>query len=174
MRIISGEFKNREIKTPKSLATHPMGSREKIALFNMISGYLPEAEVLDAFAGSGALGLEALSRGAKEVIFVENSHQSAKIIRENIMVLGVEERTNLIEQNVVNFTTDRQFDVIFADPPYDKFDIDKINLLPKMLKSTGILVLSHPKLDEIPEITGLELIKSHSYAAATISLYQKR
>ena len=89
MKIISGLYKNRELLSPNSSKTHPMGSREKLALFNMLGFYLKNAEVLDAFSGSGALGLEALSRGAKKVIFVEKSPKVARIIKENCKTLKI-------------------------------------------------------------------------------------
>ncbi|MBR3204787.1 RsmD family RNA methyltransferase [Candidatus Saccharibacteria bacterium] len=90
MRIISGIYKNHKLESPFSKETHPMGDREKIALFNMLEsgfGSLEGTEVLDAYAGTGALGLEAISRGAKSVIFVEKSKKTAKILENNLKSL---------------------------------------------------------------------------------------
>lgn len=170
IRITSGKYRGRNIESPNSKLTHPMGAREKLALFNTIAEYLPGARVLDAYAGSGALGIEALSRGALEVVFVEKSAKICKIIRDNLAKLGLD--SEVICDNVVDFTTSDLFDVVIADPPYDRFDLDEIVYLTNTLKGGGILVLSHP--DEISDIPGMELISSKKYAAAHISVYVKR
>ena len=172
MQVISGIYKNRPLKSPNDEKTHPMGSREKLALFNMISTYLPGSTVLDAFAGSGALGIEALSRGAKKVIFVEKSGKIAKTIKENLVSLGEEAVENAViyTEDVTKFNTEETFDIIIADPPYNLFNSSAIEPLIKLLKTDGILVLSHP--GEAPELPPLKLQKSRTYAAATISIYQ--
>ena len=168
VKITSGLYRNRTIKTPGEGA-HPMGAREKLALFNMVAGFLPGARVLDAYAGSGALGLEALSRGAGEVVFIEKSPKAARIIRENLATLGVE--AEIMTQDVVIFTTDKRFGVILADPPYDDFKLAGVEHLAMLLADGGILVLSHP--GEAPDLPSLTLEKSRSYAGATISIYRK-
>ncbi|MBR2993936.1 RsmD family RNA methyltransferase [Candidatus Saccharibacteria bacterium] len=167
-KITSGKYRGQTIATPGS-GTHPMGSREKMALFNMISGYLPGATVLDAYAGSGALGIEALSRGANKVVFVEKNSRAAKVIRENLKKLGLTEMSLVTEADTKNFAPTDNFDVIIADPPYDNFEINGAKNLAKSLKNDGVFVLSHP--DEVPEIEGLKLQKTHKYAAAYISIY---
>lgn len=168
IRISSGQYRNRKITTPGG-ATHPMGERERLALFNMIAGYLPGAKVLDAFAGSGALGIEALSRGASEAVFVEKAAPACRVIRGNLKELEIE--AEIYQSNVVNFTTDTEFDVILADPPYDNFKINEVTHLLQFLRSGGILALSHP--GEAPELPRMELLKSRKYAGATISIYVK-
>lgn len=170
IRITSGKFKGRSIDSPKSNKTHPMGSREKIALFNMISDYLPDAEVLDAFAGSGALGIEAFSRGAKYVDYIEKDLGVAQILIKNLASLGIgSAEINIMDAN--KFKLNKSYDVIIADPPYDKFDIKPIIHLTKFLKNGGVFVLSHP--DETPVIPDLDLTKTRKYAKAHISIYQK-
>ena len=174
MQIISGIYKNKPLKSPNSDKTHPMGSREKLALFNMLMPYLPSSVVLDAFAGSGSLGLEAISRGASEVVFVENSGKVAKIIKENLLSLGndAKEKATIITKDIANFESEpEKFDIIIADPPYDNFQPEKIQNLVPFLKKEGVLALSHP--GAAPEFEGLQLQKSHTYAAATISIYQR-
>lgn len=174
MQIISGIYKNKPLKSPNSEKTHPMGSREKLALFNMLMPYLPSSIVLDAFAGSGSLGLEAISRGASEVVFVENSGKIAKIIKENLENLGEEakNKAKIIVKDIEKYEDEpEKFDLIIADPPYDHFKPEQIQNLVKFLKKDGILALSHP--GEAPVLKDLKLQKSHSYAAATISIYEK-
>ena len=170
IRITSGKYRGRNIESPNSKLTHPMGAREKLALFNMITGELDGARVLDAYAGSGALGIEALSRGAKEVVFVEKDAKICRIIRDNLAKLGVS--SEVICGNVVDFTTSDLFDVIIADPPYDRFSEAEITPLIDLLKQGGTLVLSHP--DMAPDIPGLNLKSSKKYANAHISVYVKR
>ncbi|MBQ3352942.1 16S rRNA (guanine(966)-N(2))-methyltransferase RsmD [Candidatus Saccharibacteria bacterium] len=171
IRITSGELRGRTIKSPKSVLTHPMGSREKLALFNMIMAKLSEAVVLDAFAGSGALGIEALSRGAKTVYFVEKNSGVAKTLADNIKSLGLEDRSKVFRCEAANFEADVCFDIIIADPPYDNFDINDVVCLTKYLKDGGVFVLSHP--GSAPVIEGLNLTNTHKYAAASISVYYK-
>ena len=168
IRITSGKYRGRTLKTPGG-ATHPMGAREKLALFNIIADYLPGAKVLDAFAGSGALGIEALSRGAESAIFIERSPSAANIIRQNLAELGLVAK--VIASDVANFQTQEKFDLILADPPYDDFDIEKIANLSDLLAKSGVLVLSHP--GEAPGIMGAELVKTRQYARAKISIYKK-
>lgn len=168
VKITSGKYRGREITTPGA-GTHPMGAREKLALFNMIAENLPNATVLDAYAGSGALGIEALSRGAKEVIFVEKNTQAAKVIRQNLVTLGLD--GEIITGDILNFHTDAKFDVILADPPYDKFEVAGVEHLLQFLNNGGILVLSHP--DGAPKLPGVELLKTRKYAAAHLSVYAK-
>ena len=171
MQVISGIYKNRKIESPNSELTHPMGSREKMALFNMLQPYLAGATVLDAFAGSGALGIEALSRGAKKVVFVEKSAKIAKVIKANLKAVAPEADTEVIISDIKNFTADQTFDLIIADPPYDHFEVSEIQPLSSILNESGVLALSHP--GEAPGLDGLALQKSHTYAAATISIFFK-
>jgi len=173
MQIISGIYKNKPLKAPDAPGTHPMGSREKLALFNMLMPYLSNATVLDAFSGTGALGLEALSRGASSVTLVEKSPKAARIIKENLAAVGNDSRAKLLVTDVKNlgsaYDLAENFDLIIADPPYDHFEPALIESLVPLLKKSGILALSHPGLS--PEFAGLKLLKSHTYAAATISIY---
>ncbi len=166
VKITSGKFARQTLAVPAS-GTHPMGSRERLALFNQISIFLPGANVLDAFAGSGALGLEALSRGAAEVTFVEKSPNAARVIRENLSRIGA--NGAIFTGNVTDFATERRFNVILADPPYDNFKVSEVECLMKFLASGGVLILSHP--GDAPSLTGLELKTTRAYAGARISVY---
>ena len=171
IKITSGKFRGRTIKSPNSKLAHPMGAREKLALFNMIADYLPGAVVLDAYAGSGALGIEALSRGAEHAVFVEKNPRIAQVIRKNLTELRLVEVAEVYEKDVGDFLPAGEFDIIIADPPYDNFNTRGVENLAKFLKKTGVLALSHP--GEAPEISGLELNKTRKYAAARISIYTK-
>ena len=169
LRITAGKYRGRKIATPGG-ATHPMGERERLALFNMIVNYIPGARILDAFAGSGALGIEALSRGAVEAIFIEKSAEACRVIRENLQNLDL--AAEVWRGDVKKFTTENKFQLILADPPYDNFEISEVTHLLQFLQGSGIFVLSHP--GEAPELTGMTLLKSRKYAGASISVYLKR
>lgn len=144
-----------------------MGSREKLALFNMLTGKIEKATVLDAFAGSGALGIEALSRGAFKVVFVDGSKKATEVISKNLDALGINDNFEIIKNSVREVTGN--FDVILADPPYDSFKMVEVEYLASLLKNGGVMALSHP--GEAPELKGLTLLKTHQYAAAHLSIY---
>lgn len=148
-----------------------MGERERLALFNIL-GSLQDTRVLDVYAGSGALGIEALSRGASYAVFVEKAPAVAQIIKENLAKLEVPaEQAQVICTDVNKMSLDGQFDVILADPPYDTFDATEIAKLTEYLKDGGILMLSHPGV--APQLNGLMLEKTRQYARAHLSFYTK-
>ena len=122
MRIISGEFRGRTIRTASSHSVRPATDRVRESLFNMLASRL-EFEgiaVLDLFAGSGSLGLEALSRGAAEAVFVENHREALRSLEENLQTLGCAARAEVISMDALPYieSTDRRFLIVFADPPY--------------------------------------------------------
>ena len=167
VKITSGIHRGRTISTPGN-GTHPMGERERLALFNML-GNLAGLKVLDAFAGSGALGIEALSRGAQEVVFVEKNWSACQVVKGNLNSLGIS--GEVFCTDVTKLETG-EFEVILADPPYDNFDPEIIETLASHLTSGGTLVLSHP--GEAPDIAGLTLEKTRRYAGAHLSFYSKQ
>ena len=177
LRITSGWFRSRRIDTPRTSRTHPMGDRIRSSLFNKIATELVDATVLDAFAGSGALGLEALSRGAKHSTFIDKDRIAQKVIAKNIELLGVENRTKLIRSSVSGWlgTSDeeQEFDIIFADPPYHDLQLGSIARLTKLLKPEGLMVLSLPNSAEAPEYAQLTQIDARSYGDATLTFYRK-
>lgn len=174
MQVIAGRFKGTSLQAPKVSTTHPMGSREKLALFNRIAFLLPGATVLDAFAGSGALGIEALSRGAKTVVFIEKSAAALAVIRQNLarLPLPPDQSYQLLHLDVVDFATKIRFDLILADPPYQNYDPTPIAKLGQFLRSQGQLILSHPR-STAAQVSGLQLQDSRHYAAAQISTFTK-
>lgn len=179
MQIIAGKYKGRKLRSPENMATHPMGSREKLALMNMLQPYLAGATVLDAYAGTGALGLEALSRGAREVIFVESNGKVARTLNDNLdNVLGSEFTLATIYiypvQEFAQISTyHNYFNIIIADPPYNRFEPTEIVKLAECLDANGILALSYPAKLDVPMLDGLELIINRQYAAAGIAIYRK-
>lgn len=192
-RIIAGIFKGKRLKFPADAKTHPMGNREKLALFNMVS--TSGMRVLDIFAGSGALGLEALSRGAEEVVFVEKSPKVARTIRENLAEIGA--KAAIFTESAERFSARGEFqgyfDLILADPPYDslrKSDrpsrasteavhvagvenaaFSELTRLKALLRPDGRLVVSSPASLPPLNLEGLEAPKSHTYAGARLTIY---
>lgn len=165
IRIISGEFGGRLIDTPDNTATQPMGDRERMAIFNRLREEIAGKKVADVFAGSGALGLEALSLGASEVIFVEKDPKATQCIKQNLQKLG---RFARVQKKL-----EEECDIIFMDPPYDNPQYELCAEIAKHLKSDGYLVLSHPANPEPPVFDGLELVSDKKYAAAHIKIYYK-
>ncbi len=172
VRVISGRFKGKKLKTPGE-GTHPMGEREKNALFNMIGETVSGAFVLDAYAGSGALGIEALSRGAMSTLFIEKDPHAIEIINNNLRKVGIYDVQGDVmaaDATVVTRTVTDRFSIVLADPPYDKYRPEMITALSHLVAKDGVLVASTP--EEGPEIKGMEKIKSQKYARAHISVYR--
>lgn len=176
VRLIAGMYGGRVIEGSGTSRTHPMGERIRNAIFNKISTELKDAEVLDAFAGSGALGLEALSRGAKSATFVERDRIAQKIIVNNISLLGVKDQSTLVASPVSSWAkaTEKQFDIIFADPPYHDSQLSTVSELFRLLKPNGLMVLSYPGRSETLAETGVVVVDNRSYGNAAIAFYRKK
>jgi 16S rRNA (guanine966-N2)-methyltransferase len=154
MRIIAGEAKGRRIKAPRGRATRPMRDFVREAVFSMLADQTSGARVLDLFAGSGSLGLEALSRGAREAVFVDRGSEPSRIIQENLDMLGMADRGAVVRAEILDYLRKAHspqvpFNLIFIDPP---FRID-VNYRQKMLKSLaegGFLAPSAVVIIEAP------------------------
>ena len=121
MRVIAGEARSLPLKTPQGLDTRPTTDRIKETLFNMLKPYLPCSVFIDLCSGSGGIGIEAISRGARHAYFVENGREPAKCIAENLHFTKFEDRATLLKQDVVSALSsihEKEADVIFMDPPY--------------------------------------------------------
>ncbi len=140
MRVIAGTARRLQLKTIEGMDTRPTTDRIKETVFNMLQNDVEDSRFLDLFSGSGAIGIEALSRGAKMAVFVESSKQAAKCIKDNLKFTKLEERARVMESTVIsaiNLLNDKQtFDIIFMDPPYNK-NIEK-ETLEKLAKSNII------------------------------------
>lgn len=167
IRLISGIYGSRLIDTPNNSATHPMGNRERQAIFNQISEYVSDSVVLDAFAGSGALGFEVLSRGAKHVDFLEKDVKAIKTIQQNAQALGCTEQISILRK----LDPGRKYDLVFVDPPYDNPQYSLVEQITQLLKPSGILVLSHPATPPPPNFPHLTLTSDRKYAAARIKIF---
>jgi len=176
VRIISGTYGGRKIEAPDNNRTHPMGERIRNALFNSIGEEIVGANVLDVFAGTGAVGLEAVSRGARHVTFVEKDRVAQKILAKNITTLNAEEQATVIRTTVSNWLEtreDEQFDVIFADPPYHDPQFSTVSKIFGLLKPGGLMVLSHPGRGEVPTKTGVVVVDNRSYGNSYLTFYRR-
>ena len=174
MRLIAGRYGGRTISAPDTPRTHPMGERIRGSLFNIL-GDISEARVLDAFAGSGALGLEALSRGAASVVFIERDKAAQKHIVANITTLGVQTSSQLISTSVAKWDETAQqqsFDLIFADPPYFDLQLSTLSRLVKYLKTNGLMVVSYPGRESAPTVNGVVVVDKRSYGDAALAFYR--
>lgn len=124
MRVIAGSAKRLQLKTLEGMDTRPTTDRIKETLFNMIDPWIADCDFLDLFAGSGGIGIEALSRGAREAVFVEKNPRAMAVIRENLAHTRLEDRAVTLQRDVtaalVSLDGRKQFDYIFMDPPYDQ------------------------------------------------------
>jgi len=175
VRLIAGKYGGRVIEGSGTDRTHPMSERIRNAVFNMLADSVQDAVVLDAFAGSGALGFEALSRGAKEVTFVERDRIAQKIITNNIETLKAQNETKLVKAPVASWseTTNQTFDLIFADPPYHDPQLSTVFKLIRLLKPNGLMVLSYVSTREVPSELGVVVVDNRSYGNAAIAVYRR-
>jgi len=180
MRIISGEFKNREIKMPKSRDVRPTSQKVRKAIFDVLAGGIQGKKVLDLFSGSGALGFEALSLGAGYITFVEKKQIAIKTIYENAALLGIKDKCRIISRDVLESLDKLNaqksgFDIVFADPPYTgglaKKCLLKISSC-DILLATAIVVIEHYKKDELPaENNNLKRWQLKNYGDTLVSFY---
>jgi 16S rRNA (guanine966-N2)-methyltransferase len=120
VRVIAGEFRSRRLKTIPGLATRPTPDRLRETLFDILGLQVVGAVFLDAYAGTGAVGIEALSRGARQAIFIERSKNAAQVIRENLATLGIENRSLVVTASVASWLARHNADIVFLDPPYER------------------------------------------------------
>lgn len=174
LRIISGSLKGRLFNPPHGHKTHPMGDRVRSALFNTL-GDIQRLSVLDAFAGSGALAFEALSRGASHALLIDSDTEAIKAINESAEALNLTEQVQVIQGNVNGWSNNHHltFDLVFCDPPYDAVPSTLIVKLSKHVAPSGTLVLSWPSFVELPKLSGLELLSSKQYGNASLAFYKK-
>lgn len=185
MRIIAGTHKGKRLHSPKGMDVRPTSSRLREALFNILQNEIEGATFLDLFAGSGAVGLEAISRGAKHATFVEESRESAMAIKKNIGILQAEEATTVISEDALRALSlfkrrKKSFDIIFVDPPYGQEDeaapislrvlkaIDSMSLLAK----GGLLFIEESKKISLAEVPLETLTLKNWRTSGKSALYQ--
>lgn len=178
LRIVAGEFGGRFLDSPETQTTHPMSERMRGSLFNIL-GDLHGQTILDPFAGSGAVGLEAISRGADSCLMLERDRIAQKIIQKNIDELGVGTKVKLVRANCRTWSeqhADSQFDLIIADPPYYDLQLSTVSLLIRHLKPNGLMVLSYPGRGSAPtvKVHGVVVVDNRNYGDAALAFYRPR
>jgi 16S rRNA (guanine966-N2)-methyltransferase len=171
VRIIAGSRKGHRIEAPPGRATRPTGDRVREAAFNLI-GPVDGASVLDLYAGSGALGIEALSRGAEAAVFVESDSAACRAIDRNLEKLRLT-GARVVCRDVLRFlpTERREYDLVLLDPPYEMTDYSVLaRYLPAVLAENGLLVVESDARHE-PELP-LELRTSRRYGSARVTLFE--
>ena len=183
MRIIGGKFRGRKIEQPPFETVRPTKDRVREAVFNMIAANIPGASVLDLFAGSGAYGFEALSRGADKVMFMEKDTRCLDIIQTTASRLGVEPDIEIISGDIAARPDGLNeipagFDIIFVDPPYNRGLVKKTLIMINhydILNHSGLVIIEHHKSKNIPEYEGnVSIYKQKTYGDTIISVYLKK
>lgn len=181
MRIIAGRFRGRPLNTVRDLSVRPTTDRAKQTIFDILTNRLEfeGIEVLDLFAGSGSLGLEAISRGARHSIFVDRSPQSLQVLEANIETLGCQTQCSVYPAEVFWFlkNTRRSFDVVFVDPPYR---LERITELPEaiytspVVKDGTFVVMEHSKESPVEPSESMYEITRKPFGQTTVLVMQAR
>lgn len=180
MRVVSGTCKGRSLKPVPGHSTRPTADKVKEAIFNMIGPYFEGGKGLDLFAGSGNLGIEALSRGLGSVVFVDRDGKAVHVIKENIKACGLEERAEIYRNDAERALKalnkrEARFDCIFLDPPYNKQQLVKLlEILSRqnLVSPSGIIVCEHSADVQLPaQVGSLLKVKDERYGMIAISIY---
>ena len=179
MRVITGKARGIQLKTPDGMTTRPTADRVKEALFSIIQFEIPGARVLDLFGGTGQLGIEALSRGAKSAVFVDAGEPACRLIRENLKRTKMEGEGRVVRSDYLDYLSRcrERFDIIFLDPPYAEVLLENaLNRITEIdiLQSGGIIVAERPLGKELPwEFEGYTRSKDYKYGKTLLTIYRK-
>jgi 16S rRNA (guanine(966)-N(2))-methyltransferase RsmD len=178
MRIIAGTFKGRRLRTPKWAGVRPTSDKLRETLFNIIAARVPGARVLDVFAGTGAVGLESLSRGAAQATFIEQDRRAAALIAENANLCGVADRCVIIRDTAERALARRiegtPFDVIVLDPPYDFDRVDTVlDAADAHLAPAGLLILEHAHRRAAPATSRARAIRTVRSGDSALTLFER-
>ena len=179
MRVITGKARGIQLKTPEGMQTRPTADRVKEALFSIIHFDIPGAKVLDLFGGTGQLGIEALSRGADNAVFVDAREDACKIIRENLKRTKLETQGRVVRSDYLEYLrrSREKFDIILLDPPYAEVFLENaLNCIAEIdiLQTGGIIVTERPLgKDLLCEFEGLTRSKDYKYGNTLLTLYRK-
>ncbi len=159
MRVIAGRFRSRKLKTVDSLQVRPTPDRLRETLFSILMARLAGALFVDAYAGSGAVGIEAVSRGARHAVLIEKNGQAAAVIKENVRTLGIEDETTLIRGSVTkelpNVLAAQSPDILFLDPPYERSSEYTDSMAILGATPVPLVIVQHPSRMMLPEQLGL-------------------
>ena len=176
MRVITGTARGRRLKTPEGMDIRPTTDNVKESVFNILQFDIEGRRVLDLFAGTGQLGIECLSRGAREVVFIDQSRDAVKIVKDNLKACGFS--APVLQQDAISYLNScGKFDLIFVDPPYDaglyKTVLEKINSI-DILSEGGIILCESRRETNMPEMQAPYFKrKEYRYGKVKLSLYSK-
>ena len=179
MRVISGKARGVNLKTPEGVLTRPTIDRVKEALFSIINFDIPASNVLDLFGGTGQLGIEALSRGAKSAVFVDQREDACKLIKENLKRTKLEQDAKVVRMDYLDYLKRcrEKFDSIFLDPPYAEVFLEnalKCITEIDILQSGGIIVAERPLGKDLPwDFEGYTRSKDYKYGKVLLTIYRK-
>ena len=179
MRVITGKARGVQLKTPDGMTTRPTTDRVKEALFSIIQFEIATARVLDLFGGTGQLGIEALSRGAKSAVFVDAGEPACRLIRENLKRTKLENDAKVIRADYLDYLKRcrEKFDIIFLDPPYAEVFLEnalKCITEIDILQSGGIIVTERPVGKELPwDFEGFTRSKDYKYGNTVLTIYRR-
>ena len=176
MRVITGSARGHRLLSIPGYDTRPTTSRVKEAIMSAIHFEIPESHVLDLFAGTGQLGIEALSRGAKDCVFVELDSEADSVIRENLKRTHFSNQARRYKADVLSWLarTNERFDIVFIDPPYDKDILPEVlPLVEKLMNSHGVIVCESALTDMVPEAVGrFSIFRSYNYGKRKVTMYR--
>jgi len=179
MRVISGKARGVALKTPEGMQTRPTADRVKEALFSIIQFEIPGTSILDLFGGTGQLGIEALSRGARHAVFVDASESACRLIRENLKRTKMEHNANVIKSDYLSYLQRcrEKFHIIFLDPPYAEVFLEnalKTITEIDILQTGGIIIAERPVGKDLPwDFPGFTRSKDYKYGKTLLTLYRK-
>lgn len=181
MRVIAGTARSLRLKTIEGLDTRPTTDRIKETLFNMLTGYIVDADFLDLFAGSGGIGIEALSRGAASCTFIELNPKAVSCVRDNLVHTKFTDKSNVYKYDALSYVSglkDISYDVIFMDPPYGKqLERGVLEILADKNFTRDTLIVVEAQLDEdfsYAEALGFDIIKEKKYKTNKHVFLEKR
>ena len=178
MRVITGEARGRRLKEPVGMDIRPTTDKVKESIFNIIQFDIEGRNVLDLFGGSGQLGIEAISRGAKSAVFVDASQQAVKLIKENLNTVGFEDRARVVRGDSISFlASGEKYGLVFMDPPYDTDLLEKAleNAIKfDILKENGIIVCESKLEKQLTVTEPYFLSKEYKYGKIKLSVFSRR
>jgi len=179
MRVITGSARGIRLKTPDGLKTRPTSDRVKEAVFSMIQFQIEGGKFLDLFAGTGQMGIEALSRGAAFAVFVDGWKDACQLVRENLKLTKLADKAKVVNSDYLSYlqTCKEKFDIVFLDPPYAEIFLENaLNKISEIdiLSDRGIIICERPAEKQLDlEISGLQRCKDSRYGKTWITVYRK-
>lgn len=177
MRVITGIARGKRLVTPDGSDVRPTSDKVKEALFSALQFDIEGRRVLDLFAGSGQLGIEALSRGAESCVFVDNSRASLNLVKKNLEITGLSVNAKVVQSDFSSFAAMCRdtFDIVFLDPPYAAGILcDAIKAVLPLMSDFGMIICEYPPEVTIPEsVAGFSVYRTYRYGKINVSIYRK-